>query len=141
MVPRSPRGPRPPPRPGESVYSGSSGQDGSCSASHRLTHTHKSVTVKEAKSSTIQKRPMVEPPSSSPELFLFQKLCLNLFNSKQRCAFAVRYGQQHTSSSISKKKKKFYLQKKKVAQFLKQIHTLVSGVFLDHTMHGTRLFF
>lgn len=40
VVPRSPRGPRPPPRPGESVYSGSSGRDGSCSASRRLTHTH-----------------------------------------------------------------------------------------------------
>lgn len=39
-MPRSPRGPRPPPRPGENVYSGSSVQDGSCSASHRLTHTH-----------------------------------------------------------------------------------------------------
>lgn len=39
-MPRSPRGPRPPPRPGENAYSGSSGRDGSCSASHRLTHTH-----------------------------------------------------------------------------------------------------
>lgn len=39
LVPRAPRGPRPPPRPGESVYSDSSGPVGSCSASHRLTHT------------------------------------------------------------------------------------------------------
>ena len=44
--PRSPRGPRPPPLPGESVYSGSSGQDGSCSASHRLTHKHTRVIQK-----------------------------------------------------------------------------------------------
>lgn len=40
VVPRSPRGPRPPPPPGESVYSGSSGLDDSCSAFHRLIHTH-----------------------------------------------------------------------------------------------------
>lgn len=67
VVPRSPRGPRPPPRPGESVYSGSSGLDGSCSASHRLTHTHtviqKRVTVTAADSNYRPKRPKVEPQS------------------------------------------------------------------------------
>lgn len=64
VVPRSPRGPRPPPRPGESVYSGSSGRDGSCSVSHRLTHTHTSykiVTVMTANSNYRPKRLKVEP--------------------------------------------------------------------------------
>lgn len=119
-MPRSPLGPRPPPRPGESVYSGSSGPDGSCSASHRLTHTHtvkKSVTGMAAKSNCrpkmaqggTTKRLCSSPQPASLRFTQF----LSRASSKLRAEVSictVSNGQQkateHTRSRISGKTKK-----------------------------------
>lgn len=160
VVPRSPRGPRPPPLPGESVYSGSSGRDDSCSASHRLIYTHTHTVIhkcyRDSTLSKIQfnqmkkkkKGPEVEPSWEiiNPKFSFYQDEFSADTQRRKPKEHLHSEGQEvvtkHTQSNTAKKKK---LEKKSQTnkKASRRTFVLISSKWGLHNdiMHGERLVF